>query len=128
MELHGRGSQSSANMAAKGGHGGGGGYNNTRGRGGFGHGMKGGRSGGRGQGSNFQAGVFCQLCGKEGHAVVKCFKRFDASFTGPPQKSASVATASYGVDTNWYVDSGATDHVTGELEKLTIRDKYGGHG
>ena len=45
----------------------------------------------------------------------------------PPQKSVSLATASYGVDTNWYVDSGATDHLTGEPEKLTIHDKYGGH-
>jgi nitroreductase len=28
--------------------------------------------------------------------VVHCFKRFDHSFTGPPQKSASAATSSYG--------------------------------
>jgi hypothetical protein len=35
--------------------------------------------------------------------------------------------ASYGVDINWYVDSGATDHVTSELEKLTIHDKFGSH-
>jgi histone deacetylase 1/2 len=35
-------------------------------------------------------------------------------------------TSSYGVDTNWYMDSGATDHVTGELEKLTLRNKYHG--
>jgi hypothetical protein len=28
------------------------------------------------------------------------------------------------VDTNWYTDTGATDHITGELEKLTVRDKY----
>jgi hypothetical protein len=34
---------------------------------------------------------------------------------------------SYGVDTNWYVNSDATDHVTSELEKLTVQDKYGGH-
>jgi hypothetical protein len=58
--------------------------------------------------------------------MVKCFKHFDTSFTGPPQKSVLAATASYEVDTNWYVDSGATDHMTGELEKLTIHDKYGG--
>jgi histone deacetylase 1/2 len=32
----------------------------------------------------------------------------------------------YGVDTNWYVDSGATNHITRELEKLTVRDKYKG--
>jgi histone deacetylase 1/2 len=30
------------------------------------------------------------------------------------------------VDTNWYTDTGATDHITGELEKLTVRDKYHG--
>jgi histone deacetylase 1/2 len=32
----------------------------------------------------------------------------------------------YGVDTNWYMDTGATDHITGELEKLTVRDRYHG--
>ena len=131
MEIHGGGSQSSANMAAKGGRGGGGNFNSPRnrnggGRGGFGRGGRGGRGNG-GRGPNFQAGVFCQLCGKEGHSVIKCYKCFDPTFTGPPQKSAAAATASYGVDTNWYVDSGATDHVTGDLEKLTVRDKYGGH-
>ena len=31
------------------------------------------------------------------------------------------------MDTNWYSDTGATDHVTGELEKLTVRDKYQGN-
>jgi hypothetical protein len=31
---------------------------------------------------------------------------------------------SYGVDTNWYTDTGATDHITGELDKLMVRDKY----
>ena len=30
------------------------------------------------------------------------------------------------MDTNWYVDSSATDHITGDLEKLTIRDKCHG--
>ena len=31
---------------------------------------------------------------------------------------------SYEVDTNWYMDSDATDHITSDLEKLTVRDKY----
>jgi hypothetical protein len=44
--------------------------------------------------------VFCQLCGKEGHTVVRCLKCFDASFTWPPQKSTSSSTTSYGVDSN----------------------------
>ncbi|KAK1642875.1 hypothetical protein QYE76_060680 [Lolium multiflorum] len=35
--------------------------------------------------------------------------------------------ASYGVDTNWYQDSGATHHITGELNNLTVRDKFRGN-
>jgi hypothetical protein len=34
--------------------------------------------------------------------------------------------ASQGVDTNWYYDIGATDHITGELNKLTTHDAYNG--
>jgi hypothetical protein len=37
-----------------------------------------------------------------------------------------VVVNSYGVDTNWYSDTGATDHITGELDKLTVRDHYQG--
>lgn len=133
LELHNEGNQSSVNLAAKagrtggtssrniGGRGGGGRNGGGRGnRGGFGH-----NGGGR---SNFQAGLICQVCGKEGHPAFRCYKRFDSNYNGgPPQKSASAAsTTSYGVDTNWYVDSGATDHITGELEKLTVHDKYHG--
>jgi hypothetical protein len=33
---------------------------------------------------------------------------------------------SYNVDKNWYTDTGATDHITGELEKLSFREKYNG--
>ena len=34
---------------------------------------------------------------------------------------------SYVVDTSWYVNTRATDHITSELEKLTVRDKYHGN-
>jgi hypothetical protein len=67
----------------------------------------------------------CQLCGKKGHTVLKCFKRFDHNFTGE-EKNVYTAGA-YDVDTSWYADSGATDHITGVLEKLTTRDKYLGN-
>jgi hypothetical protein len=88
MDLRNGGQQSSANLAAKSGRSGG---NTSHGRGGEGnngggHGGRGGFGRGgsdRGHGS-FQQGVFCQLCGKEEHTVVCCFKRFDTSFTGPP--------------------------------------------
>lgn len=66
----------------------------------------------------------------DGHGAWSCKKRFDKSFSNNPKrqgnraKSANATATSYGVDTNWYLDTGATDHATGELEKLTVRDRY----
>jgi hypothetical protein len=30
------------------------------------------------------------------------------------------------VDNSWYTNSGATDHITRDLDKLTMHDTYGG--
>ncbi|KAK1694183.1 hypothetical protein QYE76_010880 [Lolium multiflorum] len=68
----------------------------------------------------------CQVCGKEGHTALNCWKRFQKSYHGP-EKTAGAAVGSYGVDTNWYSDSGATDHITSELDKLHVRDRYNGN-
>jgi histone deacetylase 1/2 len=123
----GGGSNSSANLASRGGRSGGG---NPHGRGSGGRGGRGrGRSRGNGrqgpQNGSKTKRPTCQLCGREGHTIIRFYKHFDASFQGVQEhKSASTATTSYNVDTNWYTDTGATDHVTSELEKLTMRDKY----
>lgn len=126
-ELHGGGSHSSVNVATRGNKGGNGNFNhhggsgrNDGGHGGF---TRRGGNGGRSRGKNFLAGMICQIYGKESHMAYRCFKRFNERFTGSPpqqQKSALTATtSSYGVDTNWYIDSGATDHITSDLDKLT---------
>ena len=134
--LNNDGAQLSANAATKGGrmgsfnhsrNQGGGRGSFSRGGGNTNRGRAGNSNGNSGHGRNFQAGVICQICGKEGHPAYRCFKRYNSNFQGPPQKSASsISSGSYGVDTNWYVDSGATDHIMGELEKMTIRNKYHG--
>ena len=109
-------------------------------------GYRGGRSGGRGHGDGGRGGgtggsnnnsrpssqqpfdandnphTQCQVCGKYGHTALRCWKRFNKDYQGK-EKTAASATHAYGVDTNWYLDTGATDHVTGEVDKLTIRDK-----
>lgn len=36
--------------------------------------------------------------------------------------------AQYSMDTKWCVDSGAADHLTTDLEKLTVHEKYHGAG
>jgi hypothetical protein len=99
----------------------------TRERGGFsrGRGSRGSsKGGGRGRGdpSNKQKNRFppCQLCGRTNHPIFKCYKRFDPTYMGD-EKSANSAH-SYGVDSNKYADSSATDHITGDLDKLVVRD------
>jgi hypothetical protein len=67
----------------------------------------------------------CQVCGKIGHLVLHCYKCFDVHYNGE-EKHANTASTGYNVDTEWYTDTGATDHITSELDKLTTREKYGG--
>jgi len=79
----------------------------------------------------------CQLCERTGHTVHDCWYRLNKKYVAPrdggqkpirtaPLKSASTAINSYGVDTNWYFDSGSTDHITNSLEQLSTRERYNG--
>jgi histone deacetylase 1/2 len=141
-------SGSSANMVSRGGRGGGRGRSNGRGRGGFGrsnngHGNNGNgtnsnnqmRQGGRsnnsnpprrGGGTGSSSRPQCQVCLKTGHTADRCWHRFEEENVTEERHAANTATNSYTYDTNWYTDTGATDHITGELEKLVVRDKYNG--
>jgi hypothetical protein len=87
-------------------------------------GFHGGRGGGRngGHGGNK---IPCQVCGKTGHSTLRCFKHFDASYNGD-EKHVNDATIGYNVDTEWYTDTDTTDHITSKLDKLTMKQKYGG--
>jgi len=71
----------------------------------------------------------CQVWFKEGHSANQCWHRFDEDYV-PDERhvaAANAATMSYNVDTNWYTDTGSTDHITSELEKLAMREKYNGY-
>lgn len=50
----------------------------------------------------------------------------DESYTETPSSSALAATTSYKIDPNWYLDTGATDHITSDLDCLAIRERYNG--
>jgi hypothetical protein len=96
-----------------------------RGRCGRNSNSRGGR--GRGEFNNRSKNRFppCQLCGRTNHPVFKCYKRFGPTYMG--EEKSPNTTNSYGIDSNWYADSGATDHVTRELENLTVKDTYHGN-
>ncbi|KAK1626197.1 hypothetical protein QYE76_000512 [Lolium multiflorum] len=85
--------------------------------------------------------VVCQLCGVPRHTASRCYKRFNRDFLGigndgrDTEKKLSMAmTASHAsssgapqvADPAWYADSGATHHITHELDKLTSREPYHG--
>jgi hypothetical protein len=40
---------------------------------------------------------------------------------------ANAASTSYNLDPSWYADSAATDQITGNLDKLTMMENYGGN-
>lgn len=82
-------------------------------------------------------GPLCQLCEHYGHTVHDCWYRFNKKFVAPRdggsrqpkqgvQKSASSGVPSYGIDTNWYFDSGSIDHITNTLDNPTTREQYHG--
>ena len=47
----------------------------------------------------------------------------DDSYSEEPP-SAHVTTIASNVDINWYTDTGATDHITSDLDRLTVRECY----
>jgi uncharacterized membrane protein YgcG len=121
----GRGSSTRGRGGVRGRNGGRGGFHGGSSRGGF---MRGSGRGRGGQNRNFfnseqEDRPRCQVCFKKNHTTAECWHIFDESYV-PDQKLATTASSMYQIDPNWYVDSGATDHITGELEKLTVRNKY----
>lgn len=103
-------------------------YNN-RGKG------RNGRNNFRGRGSNsFQSRSSndrpCrQICNRSAHTALDCYHRMDYSYQGqhPPSQLAAMA-ASYNLapEQTWFADSGATDHITNDLNNLSIQMNYHG--
>jgi hypothetical protein len=67
----------------------------------------------------------CQVCYKVSHTVENCWYWCDEDFV-LDNRMSGMASTSQGTDPNWYLDSGATDHITGELERLITHDRYNG--
>ncbi|KAK6164044.1 hypothetical protein DH2020_000908 [Rehmannia glutinosa] len=94
-----------------------------------------GRGGRNGPFRNINNKPKCQLCWKTGHVALKCYKRFDVNFTSPDyafsgsgndssQAHISVFGSSTPVDPNWYFDSGASTHVTTEMDNLSFKSHF----
>jgi hypothetical protein len=60
---------------------------------------------------------------KFGHAANNCWHRFEEDYV--PEACSS--SSSSDPDHNWYTDSGTIDHITEDLDKLTMHDHYPGN-
>lgn len=69
-----------------------------------------------------------QICGKKNHTALKCFNRFNHSFQQEdiPQALAALTIAD-SQDSEWFPDTGASAHVTGNPGKLTNLKPYKGN-
>jgi hypothetical protein len=68
-----------------------------------------------------------QICKIYGHPASDCWwRRGNDTDDEVDRNVKEVHSAAYGIDTNWHLDSGAIDHITGALNKLTVHDKYNG--
>lgn len=67
------------------------------------------------------------MCGIAGHIALNCRNRFNHAYQAEEYRGGnSATTGSYNNDTNWYIDTGATDHLTSDLDRLSIQERYHG--
>ncbi|KAJ3698372.1 hypothetical protein LUZ61_002077 [Rhynchospora tenuis] len=109
-----------------------------------------GRGGSRGRGRGRQnrnnpetENIKCQICCRWGHTAAECYRRFDIRYTGQPlqqapqpaqqptqqfnqQHQALLAEPVVTPNSSWFLDSGATAHVTPDINNLTSSLPYAG--
>ncbi|GAA0171887.1 hypothetical protein LIER_25821 [Lithospermum erythrorhizon] len=68
----------------------------------------------------------CQICSKPGHTVQKCFQRYSPSSESTALKSAFITTSSTIRDPSRYLDLGASNHLSTDLQNFSIHNEYNG--
>jgi gag-polypeptide of LTR copia-type/GAG-pre-integrase domain len=102
-----------------------------------------GRGRGRNTNSSADTDIQCQICTKWGHSALNCYHRFDIRYTSPistnsdstftnssqqPSHQALMAQPTCPPDSSsaYYIDSGASTHVTNDLNALSNAYPYYG--
>ena len=84
--------------------------------------------------------MMCQLCGKLDHTVQRCYHQFDIHFEGPntteetPHANNQTLSHAYmseaqsmeTTSSDWFIDSGATNHLANNLQQLRDLVDYNG--
>ncbi|KAI0503664.1 hypothetical protein KFK09_014599 [Dendrobium nobile] len=77
--------------------------------------------------NNPNAAISCQICSKKGHTAQTCWHRLDLHYT-PPVKNTTTALMASSDPTKaaWFLDSGASTHLTNSLDNLSLSKPYCG--
>ncbi|PKU79283.1 Retrovirus-related Pol polyprotein from transposon TNT 1-94 [Dendrobium catenatum] len=89
-----------------------------------------GRNTGRGRSrsdKNSSSGIICQICSKTGHSAIKCWYRNDPSYNEDSIKTALFTPSEATTTTDWFLDSGASNHLTFESSNLQAGRPYTGN-
>ncbi|KAM1454643.1 hypothetical protein EV1_004084 [Malus domestica] len=87
--------------------------------------------------------LVCQICGKKGHTALECFHRNNYAYQGAPPPPSLTALSAQGPSSfsppssesqphgfsaadTWVLDTGATHHMTANLNNLTQATAYNG--
>ncbi|PKU76820.1 Retrovirus-related Pol polyprotein from transposon TNT 1-94 [Dendrobium catenatum] len=69
--------------------------------------------------------VTCQICGKLGHSAIKCWYRHDDNYTTEPTP-ALFSTPNSSTTSDWFLDSGASTHLTADPTHIQQAQNYTG--
>ncbi|KAI0509952.1 hypothetical protein KFK09_010552 [Dendrobium nobile] len=71
--------------------------------------------------------LVCQICYKKGHTAQSCWHRMNAQFVPQSRTTNTALMASPdAAPVSWYLNSGASSHLTNSLENLAISQPYQG--
>ncbi|PKU85167.1 Retrovirus-related Pol polyprotein from transposon TNT 1-94 [Dendrobium catenatum] len=75
-----------------------------------------------------QSSTICHICFKKGHCASECWHCLNSNYVPPAstQQNRALAAASETSNNCWYLDSGATSHLTNSLDNMTISSPYQG--
>ncbi|KAG9444821.1 hypothetical protein H6P81_016161 [Aristolochia fimbriata] len=68
----------------------------------------------------------CQICNKRGHTAIQCHNRFNLSYQPSAPPEAHSAQLDNSSDSVWYIDYGASHHISSDASLLTDSGSYNG--